>query len=208
MKKIVCLLLTAAMVFSLAACGGPTESDDELISIVKTLCDDSVKVNNLIFGEGILPKENGKTIGSYTEADAASLAFYEVSAVSDIQRIAESVYTLAVAAWIKKTVLSSEKSEENGVVLTYARYYVGEVEDKDGEKKEIFLVNTSYEATVGDASYANYRISEKKKETVSFLVDITVTHEGESRVYTDQKITIYKEQHGWRLDTPTYATFN
>lgn len=207
MKRLLSILVAIAMLFSLTACGGPNESDEELLAIVEALCEESILVNRLIFGDGILTKENGKKIGTYTEADAASLADFGVDDVEDVEDITASVYSLAVCAWIKKTVLSSEKSEADGVVLTYARYYVGEVENEDGEKEEIFLVHTSYTKTVGDASYGNYRISEKKKNVVTFLLDITVTHKGQSKVYTDQKVTIYKEAHGWRLDTPTYATY-
>ena len=207
MKKILCLFLTLLMLFSYASCTGPEESDEVLLSTVKALCEDSIAVNRLVFGEGILPKESGFEIGTYTEADPSSLSLYGVSSIADIEEKIESVYSLAMSAWIKNRILKSDKNEESGIVLTYARYYVGEVELEDKSKKQMFLVNTSYEATVGEVSYSNYRLDKKQKESVTFLVDITVSYKGESKIYTDERITIYKELHGWRLDTPTYATF-
>lgn len=207
MKKILCFLLALTLLCGALASCGPDESDLELLATAKELTEASARVNRLLFGEGILPKENGKKIGVYVEADEASLADWGVSSVADVEEIAESVYSLALCGWIKQTVLTSSKDDNSGTVLTYARYYVGDVEIDADTKERIFLVNTSHEPTVGETSYANYRIAKKDGNVVSFLVDITVTHEGKTVTYSDQRISMYKEAHGWRLDTPTYATF-
>ena len=207
-QKLLCFTLALLLCsLSLLSCNKPSESDEELLSIAKELTEASAAVNRLLFGEGILPDEDGEKIGAYKEASADSLAAYGVTGMDSIEQKAESVYSLATVSWIKNTLLSSSKDEETGTVLTYARYYLGLVEQADKTKKEVFLVYTDYKATVGEASYSDYKLIKKEKDTVSFSVTVTVTYGDKAKVYKDTEITMFREAHGWRLDTPTYATF-
>ncbi len=209
MKKRILLLLLALVLClsSLCACSNlPDESDEELISIFSSLLEESKEVNRLLFGEGILPAEGGERIGAYTEADAASLAAYGVDDVEDIKEKAKSVYSLAICAWIEKTLLSSSKDDATGQVLTYSRYHKGTVELADKSKKEVFLVYTDYKGTVGEVDYSNFAVVDKNKNLVKLSLTITVTHEGQSKSF-DDTLTMFREDHGWRLDAPSYATF-
>lgn len=206
-KKLLSLFLALLLcLLSLCSCNAPDESDEELLEIFSALIEESKEVNRLIFGEGILPDENGVKIGAYTEASAESLASFGVNSVEDIKEKAKRVYSLATCAWIENTLFASSKDEDLGQVLTYARYYKGVVELADKSKKELFLVYTDYKSTVGEVDYTNFAIKEKSKNLVKFSLTITISHEGKSRSYADT-LTIFKEDHGWRLDAPSYATW-
>ncbi len=203
-SKLFILLLVLVFAFlSFSSCGAK-ESDGELISIAKELTEASVSVNRMIFGDGIAVKEDGYSVGSYTEGDEESLAFFGVGSVADIEARVASVYSDATAAWIKSTVLTSVKEESQ--VLTYARYY-------DGEKMvgmdfvPVLMVRDNHESiAVGEASYANYTLVSAGRREAVFTVDITVTDGEKSKSFPNSKITMVKEDGAWRLDTTTYAT--
>ena len=184
-------------------------SEEERVALTATfteLLESSKKVNDLIFGEGILPKEDGVKLGTYTEADPESLADYGVSDIASIEKKVREVYSLAIYYWIEKTVLASSKETSTGTVLTYARYYKGKTDPANDEEKEIFFVHTDYKTTVGKVSYSDVSLVECTKTYAKFSLTITVTHEGESKSFSDT-LTMCKEEEGWRLDAPSYATF-
>ena len=207
MKRILCLVCVLFISLSaLCSCNKPKESDEELLSIFSALVEESKQVNTLLFGEGILTDERGEKIGAYREASADSLSSFGVESVADIEEKMQRVYSLSVCAWIKNTLLSSSKDTETGTVLTYARYYVGRVDKADKTQEDVFFVYTDYNATVGEVSYSNFEIVTKNKNLVTFSLTIEVTHEGNTKKF-DDTITMFKEDHGWRLDAPTYATY-
>ena len=211
MKKISALFLLFSLLLStLLSCTNnvrPPETDEELLRIAEALCEESKAVNSLCFGDGILPKENGYKIGAYVEADKESLSLYGIERVSDIEAKIKSVYTYSTYIWIRDTVLSSDKSESDATVLSYARYYDGERET-DGTKSHVLMVRTSYEQRAfGEILYSNYRMEKTEgKDSFRFLVTVTVKDGEKETVYPDESILVYRESGVWLLDTPTYAT--
>ena len=175
--------------------------------IAMELCEESKAVNSLTFGDGILPKEDGYKVGAYVEANEESLLLYGVKRVKDIENKIKGVYTLSISIWLKNTVLSSDKSEEDSTVLSYARYYDGEKET-DGVKESVLMVRTTYDQRAfGEISYSDYRIGKMEGENAfSFFVTITVRDGEKETVYSDQEISVLREDGVWLLDTPTYAT--
>lgn len=209
MKKLLCLVL--ALVLSLGALtscrGEPSAEEKEMLTeTFLDLLEKSKQVNDLLFGEGILPKEGGVALGAYTEADPDSLDFYGVTDIPSVKARIREVYSLSISAWIESTLLSSSKDAETGTVLTYARYYTGKTDPANKEEKELFFVNTEHKATVGKVSYSDVSLVECTSTGAKFSLTVTVTHEGEERSFADT-LTMTKEEGGWRLDAPSYATY-
>lgn len=203
-KRILLLALCFSMLsLSLVSCGAK-ESESELLAIAKDLTEQSARVNEIVFGDGIALKEDGYSVGAYTEADEESLAFYGVSSVEDIKARLSAVYSEATAAWVEGTVLTSVK--EQSQVLTYARYY----DDKKMEGVNfvpVLMVRENHEQMAfGKASYADYTLQSSSRKEAVFTVDITVTDGEETKVFSDVRVTMVKEENGWRLDTTTYAS--
>ena len=203
-KRILLLALCFSMLFlSLVSCGAK-ESESELLAIAKDLTEQSARVNEIVFGDGIALKKDGYSVGAYTEADEESLAFYGVTSVEDIKARLSAVYSEATAAWVVGTVLTSVK--EQSQVLTYARYY----DDKKMEGVNfvpVLMVRENHEQMAfGKASYADYVLQSSSRKEAVFTVDITVTDGKETKVFSDVRVTMVKEENGWRLDTTTYAS--
>lgn len=193
-------LLIFASVTSLVSCG-PAESEAELVAIAGELCEKSIMVNELCFGEGILAEEEGYKSGAYRAAAAASMEKYGVKNLAEIEARVGEVYSLTVTSWIKNTIFTSGKSD-NGV-LNYARYF-----DSTADAYIGLMVKEDYEPTViGKASYSDFVLKETGAKTVSFTVTVTVTHEGKSVTVPNTELTMCKEDGVWRLDTPSYATY-
>lgn len=196
------LLLLFSLVWGMVGCG-PAETEEELLEKARELTEESAKLNEIVFGAGILPLEGGYELGAYTEADPDSLAHYGVESVTDIELYIGSIYTKATALWIKNTVLTSTKAESQA--LTYARYYDGN-KQMGSDSVPVLMVRTNHEpVATGKVSYQNYRIVEAKRDEVVFLVDMQVTDGEMKRDLPDERITMRKEKGIWRLDTTTYA---
>lgn len=197
------LLSLVFLLLSFAACSAK-ESEEELLSIAKSLTEASVSVNEMTFGEGILPLKDGYSISSYTEADPESLAAYGVSNLADIKSKIRSVYAYSTAAWIETTTLSSVK--QDGQVLTYTRYYDDSKLD-GAQSTPVLMVKDNYEPLVkGKASYSNYKLVKIKKSEVVFTVDITVKDGETVKEFPASSVTMRKEDGKWLLDSTTYAS--
>ncbi len=205
-RKIRFFALLSALLLLLASfvsCSAD-ESDEQLLAIAKELTEASAPINELLFGEGILPLENGYSHSAYTEADIAYLEKFGVSSVEDIKAKIKSVYASATASWIESTVLSSAKAE--GQVLTYVRYYDG-TKMEGSDSIPVLMVKDNYEPLIyGTVSYSNYQIKKSQKKEVIFTVDITVTDGEDVKNFPSSEIIMVKEDGLWRLDSTTYAS--
>ena len=56
--------------------------------------------------------------------------------------------------------------------------------------------------------YDSLKVINSKKETVYVNIDCTVTREDGKTQKKTLEIGLIEEANGWRLDTPTYATYN
>ena len=167
--KLLSLILAVLCLFSLNSCS-PEESEEELLSIAKSLTEASVSVNEMVFGEGILALAEGYKVGAYTEADPASLQKFGVSTMADIRAKIAEVYASSTVLWIESTVFSSVK--QDGQVITYTRYYDG-TKMVGAEEIPVFMVKENYEPFMtGEVSYFGYKILKAKKNEVTFTVDI------------------------------------
>ena len=96
--------------------------------------------------------------------------------------------------------------KEQSQVLTYARYY----DDKKMEGVNfvpVLMVRENHEQMAfGKACYADYALQSSSRKEAVFTVDITVTDGKETKVFSDVRVTMVKEENGWRLDTTTYAS--
>ena len=99
MKRAISLILALALMLGMLVSCSSEVSEEERVALTATfteLLESSKKVNDLIFGEGILPKEDGVKLGTYTEADPESLADYGVSDIASIEKKVREVYSLAI----------------------------------------------------------------------------------------------------------------
>lgn len=197
-------LLFACLLTALVGCGKPDET--EFLATAKDLLARSEQVNALCFGEGLSPNEDGYTVGKYAEATEESLSAFDVASVTEIKEKIHAVYSVATAEWIESVVFSAIR--EDNSVLSYSRYYDTVAAEEDGSRA-VLMVKKDHEPLInGRASYGNVRILSLSSRRAEILVDVTVEKDGESRVEKDVSLSLRAEEDGWRLDSPSYVTFD
>ena len=191
----------------LSALGGCAKPDETaFLAEAERLLTEAEKVNVLCFGEGILPKDGGYKVGSYTEADEESLAYFGVTSLASVREKIAAVYSVTTAEWVEKVTLSA--TYEDSEVLSYSRYYDATTDADEGNRK-VLMVKEGYEALLNSrATYSNLRVVELSSRRAEILVDVTVTNaEGESRTETDVSLQLRYEENGWRFDQATYQNY-
>ena len=93
-----------------------------------------------------------------------------------------------------------------------ARYYQKYKEggSQDSLIPDYIMVYSEYEdMLLGDATYDldGIQVSRVKGQLVYVTVDVTVVY-GEKTQETSFEVALFEEKAGWRLASPTYASFN
>lgn len=203
-KITVLCLVFLCLLSALSGCAKPDEAT--FLAEVTQLLTEAEKVNVLCFGEGLLPKEGGYKVGSYTEASEESLAYFGVTSVASIKAKIAAVYSVTATAWVEKVTLSA--TYEDSEVLSYSRYYDTTVEEEAGDRAVIMVKNGHEALLTARATYSNVRVVELSSRRAEILVDVTVTNaEGESRTEKDVSLKLRNEENGWRFDEATYQNY-
>lgn len=196
-------LALVCLLGSFVGCGKPDE--EAFLLTVEALLKETEAVNALCFGEGLAVREDGYTSGSYAEAAEESLAAYGVKNTAEIKEKVRRVYSVTVAEWVEEITFSAVYADST--VLSYSRYYDTVVAEEDD--RAVLMVKKDYEPLlVGRTVYGNIRVVSLSSKRAEILVDVTVTHEGKSRVEKDVSLALRFEEGAWRFDTPTYLTFD
>ena len=212
--KIIISLLTLLLSLSLFSCTESTVKnreydEEEVLLAAKDLIEKSLPLNEILYGEGLSYDENSG-IGIYKEAKEESLSKYEIA---DIKTLTEKIEAVFSDSYIK-TINSSDIFNpivDEGVTLSYARYFEDERENEDPEKKEsVILVNSNYDYFLKNTYEYVGELTVKGSEGEYVIVSSVVRATREDGVTRDfvLEIKLIEESLGWRICSPTYVVYN
>ena len=206
MKKIVSLFLSAVILLLLVSCGAEKNrsyNEEEVKAAAEKLIMKSERLNEIFWGEGIPYVEDDPLIpsnGQYYPADPLYTYKNGMITVDDLIKEAEAVFSSAYTASIRASILSS--SVGNNGMTGYTRYY------QDTDYMTI-MVYKKFKPLLTDSVeyfYSDIKVIGSKGEKVTVEIPIKVTRGDLSQERT-KKIDLVEEKDGWRIDSPTYATY-
>ncbi|MBQ8322103.1 MAG: hypothetical protein IJX92_07045 [Clostridia bacterium] len=212
--RIIIFLLTLLLSLSLFSCTESTvknrEYDEqEVLLEARELIEKSISLNEILYGDGLsYDEESG--IGIYKEATEESLSKYGIADMKDLTEKIEAVFSDSYIKTINSSDIFNPIVDE-GVTLSYARYFEDEKETDDPQlKKSIILVNSKYEYTLKNKYEYIGELSVKGSEGEYVIVSSVVRAtraDGAVRDFVIE-IKLIEETYGWRLSTPTYVVYN
>lgn len=198
MKRILSVFLTALLLLSLASCGSGM-SDGEIREIYRELVEASYTLNDVYYGDGLPFVNDPETMASlagvssrYSYMPVAKTAPYQSEA--EIRQATEAVFSKTLCEHL--FVLAFEgMSTENEETVVFARY----IEQDEILTVRIDLADESLPmGRTYDFDSMTIISQNKNRITASFETEMN----GEKSV--NVKLTLIKEEKGWRLDSPTY----
>ena len=198
MKRILSVFLTALLLLSLASCGSGM-SDGEIREIYRELVEASYTLNDVYYGDGLPFVNDPETMASlagvssrYSYMPVAKTAPYQSEA--EIRQATEAVFSETLCEHL--FVLAFEgMSTENEETVVFARY----IEQDEILTVRIDLADESLPmGRTYDFDSMTIISQNKNRITASFETEMN----GEKSV--NVKLTLIKEEAGWRLDSPTY----
>lgn len=210
MKKTVSLL---TLVILLAFCLNLTSCNrkyDEMVvkEEAARLIAASVELNEIYWGKGIgYINDAAGSNGAYYEANFFDLVKYEIRTVDDLKDKTRLVFSEGYCESIFQTAFSSVVDEEE--LQFYARYYQKYADEYNKEPITIMVYSLAKVLLTDEIEYHydTLQVIGSKKETVYVQIEVSVTREDKTQRKV-LKIGLVEENLGWRLDTPTYSSYN
>ena len=202
MKKAVSLILAAALILILASCGGDNNRsyDEEEVKIAaERLIKKTELLNKILWGEGIpYVDEDTYASGQYYPADPMYLYERGFLTVDDIIEECEEVFSTDYLISIRTSIFSSSAGDYG--MTGYTRYYQG---------SETIMVYKKYKPLLTDTveyDYTGLAVAGSLGEKVNVEIPVKVTR-GDLSQERVIKISLVEEEDGWRIDSPTYASY-
>ena len=201
MKKTTAMLALFALLLALCGCGAAPEPA-EMRPIVEALIEASYEVNDIFFGEGLPAIERDSQFAidnhvyymdeggnyDYVTEDCP----YQTTA--EIKVLAEAVYSDEYLASIYETMFVGVADEHAGML--YARY----LDTDEGLKK-----SNLHESMISARRVYDYDTMVMVKPSGAQYVNLEFdTHLEGSDEIVRVRLTLVREDDGWRLDSPTY----
>ena len=213
LKCIVLFTLMLCMVLpvlSLTSCKYNREYDEtEVLEAAERLLRSAEVLNNIYYGDGIMPMYYGNQNGAYYQADPAHLASLGIETLDDLVFLTERTFTSTYSQRIYSTILASVSVD--GEYVTMARYYQKYVDDDPTGECECIMVYRDYEQLYTDMmvfDYSTLTVLGSDGDYVNLTVEALVVNDsGEGQTRTIE-LSLYEEPNGWRIDTPTYANYS
>ncbi len=209
MKKIISILLLAALLCSFISCGDKNRKYDEneVKLAAEELIRSSAELNRIFWGEGIGYIDDASfSVGYYYPADMFSLYNYGIETVEDLKKKTKKVFSEAYSQNIFSTVLSSLTDGDG--IYAFARYYQ-KYSDAENKEPECIMVYSKAIVLLNDEVSYNFDTLEvvgSKKETVYVTLKVDVKRD--EKIQTRElKVGLIEEENGWRIDTPTYISY-
>lgn len=212
-NKIIITLLSILVTLTLYSCK-PEEvynreyDESEVLLYARELIEKSLPLNEILYGEGLAYDEN-VGVGIYKQATSESLAKYQIENMKSLTDKIEAVFSDSYIRTINASDIFNSVTDE-GVIVSYSRYFEDETEGEGEEKISKILVNSKYDyflknkyEYIGDISVKG---SEGEYVIVSALIRATRA-DGKSRDF-NLDIKLIEEEDGWRISTPTYIVYN
>ena len=201
MKKVISFILIISSLL-LISCGAPKNrsyDEAEVISKSKILIMQSALLNEIFWGEGIPydPDDNYKN-GQYYPADLGFLIGFGADTIDEIMEMTRAVFSKSYSESIYGSVLSAKTGDFG--MAGYTRYYQGE---------DFIMVYSKYKPLLVDEVeylFDGLSVTGSKGEIVTVKIPIKVTR-GEDSQTREIEIDLVEEEGGWRIDSPTYASY-
>ena len=211
LKSVAVLLIIAALPLSLISCDRKYD-EQEVKAAAKELIAASISLNDIYYGEGVRYLEySEKNVGVYCEADPAHLIELGFSTLSELKTKTKKVFSEAHAERMFAGSFSGTFTQNGSSTL--ARYYQQYTEGGAPDyvmKPDYIMVYSEYENMLrGEATYDldGITVIGSKGELVYVNVDVEIVYE-EKTQKTTLRIALFEEESGWRLNSPTYASYN
>lgn len=205
MKRVTALILSVMLIvgvaLTLSACGEKNRSydEEEVISAAVPLIRKAATLNGIFWGEGIAYDEDGAyKNGYYYQADTLCLRELGFDTIEELQKMTRKVFSARYSESIFNSVLNPYGDEDE--VFGYTRYYQG---------IECIMVYSRYVPLLTDSVeyfYDTLSVTGSKGDTVNVKITVKITR-GETSQTRDIEIGLVEEESGWRIDTPTYASY-
>ena len=202
MKRIVSIILSAAILLLFTSCGGEKNreyDESEVKAAAEGLILKSARLNEIFWGEGIpYIEDDSYKSGQYYPADFVYLNNIGAQTVDDILKLTSEVFTKGYTLSIYSSTFSSQVGDYG--MAGYTRYYQG---------TECIMVYSGYKPLLTDTvEYITEGIEVigSKGEVVTVKVPIKVTRD----ISVQEKhieVDLVEEENGWRIDSPTYAVY-
>ena len=201
MKRIVSALLLVAVLLFASSCADQNRSYDEaeVKAAAELLIRKSKKLNEVFWGSGIpYVEDDSKKIGPYYPADPNAASELGVKTVDDILAQTLEVFSRKYSESIYDSVFSSKTGEVG--MSGYTRYY---------QNDDTIMVYKNYNPLLVDEVqylYDSISVLGSKGEKIIVKITVNVTR-GEDTQTRDIEISLVEEKNGWRIDSPTYASY-
>ncbi len=199
MKRIAALLLAALMILTLASCGGSGMNEEEIRDLYRDLLEKSYILNDVYYGDGLPFVNDPETMASLAGASSRfsympvdKSAPYQSEAA--IREATEAVFSKTLCRHLFTLAFEGMSTEDEKTVV-FARYI---------EQDEILTVriDLAEEALPLGRTYDFDSMQIEMENGTRITASFDTKMDGENSVRV--KITLVKEEKGWRLDSPTY----
>ena len=207
-RRIFAILLLILTVFSVGCEKNREYDESEVILAAKTLIKNSAELNEIYWGKGIAHTGDISTSnGYYYEADVIDLKKYGIETVDGLIKKTGETFSKSYSENIFETKLSSVYDEEG--IYSYARYYQKYSDAENKEPEAIMVYSKAINLLTDEVEYLYDTISceGSKGETVYVKISVTVTR-GDNSQEREITIGLIEEDVGWRIDTPTYISYD
>ena len=209
MKKIVLLILSLLLLTAcLTSCGDIEYDEAEVKAAAKELIEDSAVLNDILWGTGLPYYEDKNTSdGSYYRAIESYHYALGFKTIDELKELVAKTFTEEYCNSIYSTVLSGIQDGDDTVITS--RYYQ-KVSSIDGTP-EYIMVNSIWDRLLFgkvEYDYESLKVEGADGRRVYVTVNATVTEEGLAPQTREIRIALLEEDNGWRINNPTYLTYD
>ena len=200
MKRLLSVILILTVFASLISCGEKDRDYDEyeVKTAAETLIKKSKALNDVYWGRGIgYYEDNNYADGYYLPADPVSLYELGFETVDQLKEKTEKVFSKNYCDAIFD---SSFVTDADAGTAVRKRYYQG---------IDCIMVYSKAIAFLTDKVtyfYDTLEVTGSSGETVFVKIKVRVER-GELSQEREIEIGLVEEEDGWRIDTPTYASY-
>ncbi|MBQ3791625.1 MAG: hypothetical protein II797_00820 [Clostridia bacterium] len=224
--KISAVLLAFGLLLSVFSGCGPKLSGEELRETVKPLLVKSVRLNEILFGDGLQAETSEARLARYFEAlnlTRETAAYLPVSSSSDylseeqITKAVREVYAASYAEHLIRLAFygiapGDDDEVELGLVpVIYARYKTQDNVFANGDKVLCVRADAGEDAfPLADVSFDFDTVRAVGSGVINgtayirFTVDVSILDDGAEALRLNTEFRIVEEKGVWKLDSPTY----
>ncbi len=197
-------------VMLLSSCDSDRDySEAEVLAAARILIQKSELLNEIYHGKGIEYDllDSAYSSGSYRKALDSSLDRFGIETVDDLKKMTKEVYTKGYSNDIFGSKLETIY-DSGGEIISLARY----VQKYDVMNEPMcILVNTQNSVLLLDKviyHYENLKVVGVEGERIFVSLSATVMTADEKTQERTLRVVLIEEEKGWRLDGPTYLSYN